>query len=126
MKNVFLAVCLLSIVIGSFFLGRITAPETEEALSVYDCTTFYAKIESIHGNILLVEGLEVNDINTRSKFTLTVDESTQLIWRGIELSLEDLEVGNTVAITYTGAIQEIYPANMVEPAVRIKLLDDER
>ena len=124
MKKAFLGGLLLALVVGAFFVGRLTAPQEEAELSVYDCTTFYATIESIDGNLLLVQGLDVNDINTRSRFTLTVDAQTRLLWHGTEMKLTDLQVGNTVAVTYTGLIQEIYPGNIVEPAVQIVLLDD--
>ncbi len=124
MKKALCGILLLAMVTGAFFLGRLTAPQEKVDLSVYDCTTFYATIESIDGNVFLVQGLDVNDINARSKFTLTVDEQTRLLWHGTEIELADFQVGDTVAVTYTGLIQEIYPGNIVEPATQIVLLDD--
>ena len=88
--------------------------------------TFYATILTIDDNVLLVEGLEVNDINTRGQFYLTVDENTLLDWRGTEISLSELDVGDRVAITWSGLVQETYPARIVDPVHRIKLLDDEK
>ncbi len=124
MRKALLILLLFILAAGSFFAGRLTVGQAETPLSVYDCTTFYATIESVDGNMLLVEGLPVNDINTRSKFWLTVGESTRLLWHGTELHLNELQVGATVAVTYTGLIQETYPAKIVEPAVQIILLDD--
>ena len=88
--------------------------------------TFYATILYIDQNVLLVEGLEVNDINTRGKFYLTVDENTRLDWLGTEITLTDLDVGDRIAITWSGLVQESSPANIVNPVHRIKLLDDEK
>ena len=123
MKKAVIGILLLVILVGSFVVGRLTSPQETE-LSVYDCTTFYATIESINGNVLLVQGMDVNDINARSKFTVTVDAQTRLLWHGTEIKLTELQAGNSVSITYTGLVQEIYPGNIVEPAVQIVLLDD--
>lgn len=124
MKKAIFASIMIVALIAAFFVGRLSAPQEESELSVYDCTTFYATIESINGNVLLVQGLDVNDINMRSKFTVTVDAQTRLLWHGTEIKLTDLQAGDSVSITYTGLIQEIYPGNIVEPAVQITLLDD--
>ena len=88
--------------------------------------TFYATILEIDGDILLVEGMEVNDINTRGQFYIQVDENTQLDWLGTEITLSDLQAGDTIAITWSGLVQETYPARIVDPVHRIKLLDDEK
>ena len=88
--------------------------------------TFYATILTIDKNALLVEGLEVNDINTRGQFYIQVDENTRLDWLGTEITLSDLDVGDRIAITWSGLVQETYPARIVDPVHRIKLLDDEK
>ena len=82
-------------------------------------TTFYAVIEEIRENRLLVQGLEINDING-----LAVGDKTELIWRGVPITLKDLRAGNTVSVTYTGEVLEISPAQ-VSDVLRIQLLDDE-
>lgn len=83
-------------------------------------TTFYAVIEEIRENRILVQGLEINDINGRGAFELTVGD----IWRGVPITAEDLKVGNTISVTYTGEVLESYPAQ-VRDVLRIQLLDDE-
>ena len=88
--------------------------------------TFYATILTIDQNVLLVEGLEDNDINTRGQFYIQVDENTRLDWLGTEITLSDLDVGDRIAITWSGLVQETYPARIVDPVHRIKLLDDEK
>ena len=88
--------------------------------------TCYATILTIDDHVLLVQGLEVNDINTRGQFYLTVDENTRLDWLGTEITLSDLDVGERIAITWSGLVQETYPARIVDPVHRIKLLDDEK
>ena len=49
---------------------------------------------------------------------------TELIWRGVPITLKDLRAGNTVSVTYTGEVLEISPAQ-VSDVLRIQLLDDE-
>ena len=88
--------------------------------------TFYATILTIDDQVLLVEGLEVNDINSRGQFYIQVDENTRLDWLGTEITLSDLAVGDRIAITWSGLVQETYPARIVDPVHRIKLLDDEK
>ncbi len=87
--------------------------------------TFYAEIKEINGNSLLVEGLSVNDINFRGQFSFSVTDETKLEWRYTEISLSDLDVGDKISVTFTGAIMESYPAGLTE-VVRIQLLDDEK
>ena len=53
-------------------------------------TTFYAVIEEIRENRLLVQGLEINDINGRGTFELAVGDKTELIWRGVPITVKDL------------------------------------
>ena len=76
------------------------------------------------GNRLLVQGLEINDINGRGTFELAVGDKTELIWRGVPITLKDLRAGNTVSVTYTGEVLEISPAQ-VSDVLRIQLLDHE-
>ena len=88
--------------------------------------TFYANILDINGNVLVVEGLEVNDINSRGQFYLTVDQNTQLIWLGTEITMDDLDEGDRISITWSGLVRESSPAQIANPVHRIKLLEDEK
>ena len=108
------ALCLAA----AFFAGRLTAPREPGE-------TFYAEITEKSGNAFTVSGLSVNDVNRRGEFTFTADEDTKLLWHGTEITIEDLEKGDTVAITYSGEVLEIYPAVLTE-VLRIELLDDEK
>ena len=86
--------------------------------------TFYAIIESISGSSLRVKGLEINDINTRGEFDISVDGDTEIVWHFVPLYLDELNVGDTIAVTHTGEILETYPGRVAK-TIRIKLLDDE-
>lgn len=86
--------------------------------------TFYAEIQKIQDNYMLVEGLEINDINTRGSFDFSIDEDTILEWRHTEISISDFEIGDLVSITYTGSVKESYPAGITK-VVKIQLLEDE-
>ena len=87
--------------------------------------TFYAEIKEINNNnAFLVEGLSVNDINYRGEFTFSVIGETKLEWRGTEISISDLKVGDNISITFDGEILDTYPAQIKE-VIKIQLLDDE-
>lgn len=52
--------------------------------------------------------------NTRQKNT----------WRGTEITPSDLDVGDTISITFSGEILEIEPGQIVN-VTKVQLLDDE-
>lgn len=86
--------------------------------------TFYATISDIQGNTLKVTGMDVNDINFRGEFSFSVAEETKITWRYTDISMEDLDVGDSVSITFTGEILETYPVG-IQQVVAVQLLDDE-
>lgn len=118
MKKIVAILLAIVLVTGAFFLGRGTASEIWT-------NTFYATILEKNGNHLVVQGLEVNDINTRGQFQFTVDEDVELTWRYTDIALDDLDVGDNISITYTGEVMEISPAILSE-VLEIQLLDDEK
>lgn len=90
--------------------------------------TFYAEITQItgtleEGNSVHVKGLAVNDINYRGEFSFSIYGETSLEWRGTTLTFDQLEPGDTVALTFTGEVMESYPA-ILPHVTRIQLLDD--
>lgn len=125
-KNVF-RVCALTFIllvgVGGFFIGRYTAPQPKEPESTVaeptEGLTIYATVEEINGNGLLVNGLA----DGWSKYWFTVQEDTDLVKWGKKISIDEIAVGNMVAITYVGVIQESYPAEILE-VVFVKVLDD--
>lgn len=100
-----LLLCVLCAAVG-FFLGRRTAPATG--------TTFYATIARLDDDYMLVEGLDVNGINYRGAFDFVVDDGTRLTWNLTEITMEDFQIGDRVAVTFTGGIQETSPAGLVK------------
>ena len=117
MKKALCVALVLALMVGAFLLGRATAPAG-------DGKTFYAVIDSTDGSHFVVTGLEVNDVNHRWDFHFRVEEDTPILWRGTALTAADLEPGDTVAITYTGPVQETAPAGIAR-VLKIELLDDE-
>ena len=122
MKMICDIVILLAVAAGGFFAGRVSVGEQPAPLFAQ---TFYAIVEQIGDGWLLVEGLEVNDINHRSKFTFSIREDTMLVWHYTDLLFEELEVGQNVAVTYTGPVLESYPAQLTN-VLRVELLDDSK
>lgn len=122
-----IAICITSGIAG-FLVGRHTAPQTLPAKYVLpnlSTTTFYATITAIHEKYIQVQGLEINDINSRGAFDLSIGDATVLEWRGTTLQLSELDVGDTIAVTYTGDVLESYPAQITD-VLKIQLLDDEK
>lgn len=106
---------------GGYHWGASSAePETEEPTQ-----TFYATITEVSDSSLLVEGLEVNDINHRGAFTVPVDSSTRITWRYEAMDFSELKPGQTVSVTYSGAVMESDPAGLTD-VTWIQLLDDEK
>ena len=118
MKKALSILFVLILIVGAFALGRMTAPAEQSK-------TFYAVITGTDGEHFMVSGLEVNDVNHRWQFRFSVGEDTPILWRGTALTADELDVGDTIAITYTGAVQETSPAG-IQSVLKIELLDDER
>ncbi len=82
---------------------------------------FQAAITSIGDGYVIVEGLDSNDINHRGAFSFGTKDI--VIRRGDTiLTLDDLEVGDTVSVTYTGEVLECYPASIT--AVEVAVLEE--
>ena len=113
-------------IVGSYFLGYKTAYDRlEEGAGDALPQTFYATITERDDDFFAVEGLSVNDINFRGEFTFTITPDTSLIWRGETLPAEELQVGDRVAVTFDGTVQEVYPA-VLTSVLQVQLLEDER
>jgi len=113
------ALLVMVVAVAAFIAGRVTAPVG------YD-VTFYAEIEEIRDGSFLVEGLEVNDINNRGRVWFEIGPDTLLLWHHTEISAEELQVGDTISVTYAGPVQETDPGHIVNAVLKIILLDDEK
>ncbi len=102
---------------GAFFAGRWSTPQRDLGV------TFYAHIVSIDDTWVRVEGLEINDINSRGTVEFKVTEDTQLVWRNTELPLRSFDPGDLVAITHSGGVLERDPGYLLQ-VDRVQLLDD--
>ncbi len=106
--------------VGGYWVGR-----NNSNTKMNNSTTFYATIKEIKDNSLLVSGLEINDINSRGDFSFSIEDATILEWRHSPITVEDLEVGDTISVTYGGVILETYPA-IIKGLIKIQLLEDEK
>lgn len=128
-------ILLILTAVTGYFTGYKTAYDRMEngALATDDAVgytqTFYGKITGITGsleagNTIRVSGLDVNDINFRGDFEISVSGETILQWRGTSIEFSQLENGDTISITFSGQVKETSPA-MIDQVDRIQLLDDE-
>ncbi|MDO5292670.1 MAG: hypothetical protein Q4F05_07960 [bacterium] len=75
--------------------------------------TFYATIHEISSSgQLQVSGLDINDINYRGKFTISTTDQTKFIWRGTDISINDLKPDDIISIQFSGEVKETYPASL--------------
>lgn len=122
-------IILISLVIGYFIGYKRAYDKIESASQTISSTTnqqtFYAKINEINDNNILVQGLSINDINYRGEFIFSIIEETELVWRGTEIKLYDLDIGDNISITFNGEILDSYPAQ-IKDVTKIQLLDDEK
>ena len=119
------AVLMIFIAAGAYLIGYKTAYDRmERAAASYETETFYAAITDISNSSITVQGMEINDINFRGRFTCPVMEETSYLWRGTRISAKDLEEGDNISITFTGLVQETSPAGIQE-VLKVQLLDDD-
>ncbi|HHT20606.1 MAG TPA: hypothetical protein GXZ74_04125 [Tissierellia bacterium] len=85
--------------------------------------SFSARIDEISQQGLIVSGLETNDINHRSQFSLQLSDKTELRWRGEPLERSDLSDGDLIMVLYRGEVTESYPAG-ISQVERITKLND--
>ena len=137
-KHILISIILIVVVgvLGYFIGAKVAYDRYERALDLVaerETQTFYGTvIDLLPGNpevgvygILHVKGLEVNDINYRGEFTGNLADKTKLTWRGTDISLNDLNTGDRVSITYEGLVKEIHPAQ-IDDVIKIQLLEDEK
>lgn len=117
------AALMIMIAAGAYLLGYKTAYDRMDR-AAYDTETFYAVITDISDSSITVRGMEINDINFRGRFTFSVMKETAYLWRGTEISPEDLDEGDNISITFTGQIQEISPV-VIREVLKVQLLDDD-
>lgn len=126
-KFVAAILCYSAVLAGAFcFIGyKAACDRMENAAPNSFPQTFYATISDIQGNTFKVTGMEVNDINFRGEFCFSIVEETKITWRYTDISIQDLDVGDHISITFTGEILETYPAKIQQVEV-VQLLDDEK
>lgn len=92
--------------------------------NAYPTQTFYATVSKIEGNNLTVQGMDENDVNYRGAFWFPAEEVTEITWRNTDISIEDLDVGDQISVSFTGEILAAYPAKITQVEA-IRLLEDE-
>ena len=126
---------LLLVSVISYFLGAlITYRKLDNSLNNQNINyqSFYAIITDIKDTglekepkLIEVKGLDINDINFRGNFEFLVTEATELEWRYTMLEPNELEIGDNIAIIFTGNIEEKDPVS-INDVLKIQLLDDKK
>lgn len=74
------AVLMISIAAGAYLFGYKTAYDRiEDATGSHGTETFYAVITDISDSSITVQGMEINDINFRGRFTFPIMEETSYL-----------------------------------------------
>lgn len=125
MKNLIKCGIILLFALLIFWAGyTVGQNKTVEGISDEgDSITFYAQIKEINGNSMLVSGLKENDVNFRSEFYLYITSNTKLEWHFTDIALSDFVPGQNISVTFSGEVQETYPAQ-IKSVNKIYLLDD--
>lgn len=113
-----IALCIMIAVIFSF-VGYKTAQHKNE-----DRRTFYATITDITDHFITVSGMDENDIYFRGSFTFTVKKGVRIVRLGTDISFDALDVGDHVAITFSGLVLETNPAELTN-VIEVLILDNE-
>ena len=126
---------MLLVSVISYFLGAvITYRKSDNSLNNQNINyqSFYATITDIKDTgfekepkLIEVKVLDINDINFRGNFEFLVTEATELEWRYTMLEPNELEIGDNIAIIFTGNIEEKNPAS-INDVLKIQLLDDKK
>lgn len=90
--------------------------------AILESVTFYAEITKINDKTILVDGLDINDINHKYDFSVSLTDA-KIYHNGTEIKKDDLKVGNIVSITYGGGVQETAPARILQ-TYSISVLDN--
>lgn len=127
---IILLVLFLIISVGiSYFVGYKTAYDDfengmETSRLVHD--VFYAEIISIDGQLITVDGLDINDCSYRDQYTLEIYPETQLVWHKTEVNISDLKPGHLVSIVLYSVEGEINTdVNPITDVARIQILSDD-
>lgn len=134
-NNLLFILIMILVAVISYFLGSvITYKKLDNSLTNHKVNyqSFYATITNIEDTgltiddtLISIKGLEINDINFRGEFEFIITEATEIEWRYTKLEKEELEVGDNVAIIFTGDIEEKEPAH-INDVLKIQLLDDKK
>ena len=113
MKNFLKGVMILLFVLLIFWAGYTVGTNRMDQEDFGDSAAFYAEILEIDGRSMLVSGLKENDVNYRGEFSFQVTADTKIEWHHTDIA----------SITFSGGVQESYPAQ-IQDVSRIILLDD--
>lgn len=122
-KKIICGIFGLLCIVAALCIGYVAGSRHERADTPAEERTFYASVEIIGENTLTVQGLDVNDINKRGKFHLTLGDATVMEWNYTPIGLSDLKPGSRISITYTGDIAETEPAE-ISQVTKIILLEE--
>lgn len=114
--------------IGTWFMNYNDFKEEMQLYEINNAITFPAKIQKISQyngiNTILVKGFEENTINYRGEVYFSIQNTTRLIWKDSEITVSDLDIGDTVLITFNGSVLETAPVG-IKNVLQIQILDKE-
>lgn len=85
--------------------------------------SFTATVLEVNDASLLVEPAEGSaELNSADKIVVSFKDAALINSEGTEITVEDIEVGKKVKVSYKGGIAESYPAQ-VQGCYEIRLLD---
>jgi len=83
---------------------------------------FEAMVIEINPSLIVMPNADSNEFKSSDKIAVSATDAVLNDWKGEEISLNDLRVGDTVEIIYNGVIMESYPAQI--SCYRIELKEE--
>lgn len=105
-QSIIYAVMLCITLLFGVYIGTTIVPDTT------DTTTFYATVESINNNTVVVEGLDINDANGQGEYVFEITDTVKVLYNNESISLDKIKSGDNISITYTGEVLESSPAKL--------------
>lgn len=89
-----------------FFAGQ-------NSVNIPNAISFYGIILEKSENKLHIQGIPENDINHRGEFIMATNNIEQLYnEHGQKITIEQLNIGAEIRITYDGMVMESYPSQL--------------
>lgn len=125
LSKILIIIIIVVVGISAYFIGRKSAYISLQAREemITSCQCFYATIEAVKNDSIIVMGEDINEVAFRGDFVIRLTADVEIEWRRTSLSLSELKKGNRISVYFNGIVRETAPAE-IRDVFKIQLLDD--